>query len=71
MYVLNYIVHSKKLFQSTTVTSQYSDYVQEFAVQIWSERVLTFRDYIKVSFTKDPRMLNLVFFLTLETVFYQ
>ncbi len=62
MYALKYIGHSKKPFQSTTVTSQYSDYVQEFAVQIRSERVLTFRDYIKVSFTKDLRMLNLVFF---------
>lgn len=43
-----------KQFQSTTVTSQYFDDVQEFAVQIWSERVLTFRDY-KLSLTKDLR----------------
>lgn len=48
MYVLNYIGHSEKPFQSTTFISQYSDDVQEFAVQIWSERVMTFRDDIKV-----------------------
>lgn len=52
MYVLHNIGHSGKPFQSTTVTCMYVDDVQEFAVHIWSERMLTFRDD-KVSFTKD------------------